>query len=77
MLMKLTLSSDKLCMLLSVAQIFDDQPELSHAVTERDLIVSEIQTFRHPPLEQLADNDGKGPSRLLPLLLTPHTQIAE
>ena len=58
--MKLTLSSDKLCMFLSVAQIFDDQPELSHAVTERDLIVSEMQTFRQPPLEQLANNDGKG-----------------
>ena len=38
MLMKLILSCNFLCMLLSVAQILDDQPSLSY-VTERDLDV--------------------------------------
>ena len=35
-------------MFLSVAQIFDDQPELSYAATERDLNVSEMRRWRDP-----------------------------
>ena len=46
-------------MFLSVAQILDEQPELSHAVTNRDLNVSEMETLRQPPPDPLANNAGK------------------
>ena len=58
---KLILSCNQLCMFLSVAKVLDDQPELSFAVTERDLNVSE--TLREPPLNPLADKAGGGGRR--------------
>ena len=48
MLMKLIQSCNQLSMFLSVAQIADSLPELSYAVTERDLNVSEVGTSRQP-----------------------------
>ena len=52
-LMELTLSCNQLCIFLSVAQILDDQPELSYAVD------SELETLREPPRDPLANNEGR------------------
>ena len=42
-------------MILSAAQILDDE-ELSCAVTERDLDVSDMETLREPPPHPHVDN---------------------
>ena len=47
-----------MCVFLSVAQLLDDQPELSYTVTERDLIVSEMETLRQPPPNPLTNKAG-------------------
>ena len=60
MLMKLIQSCNQLCMFLSVAQIVDSLPELSYAVTERDLNVSEVGTSRQPPPERLLQSMWRG-----------------
>ena len=48
---------------MSVAQILDDQPELSCTVTERDLNLSEMEILRQPPLNSLANDAGGDPTQ--------------
>ena len=62
LLVLLSLSCNQLVLFLSVAQIHDDQPELSSAVTERELNVSETEISRRPPLSPLADNAAADPA---------------
>ena len=60
MLMKLIQSCNQLCMFLSVAQILDGEPELSYAVTERDLNVSEVGISRQASTERLLQSMWRG-----------------
>ena len=61
MLMKLTLSCNQLCMFRSVANILDDQPERSHAETERDVNVSYMDTSHRPQPGPPAGDAGGDP----------------
>ena len=63
MLMKLVQSCNQLSMFLSVAQIADSLPELSYAVTERDLNVSGMGTSRQPAPNDSCNQRGEETSR--------------
>ena len=63
MLVKLTLSCDQLRVFLSIAQILDDQPDPSYAVTKGYLNVSEMETLRQPPADPLANTARGDPTQ--------------
>ena len=56
-LMMLGLSCSSCACFFQSANILDDQPEPSYAPTERDLNVSQMETFRRP--NPVADNAGR------------------